>query len=83
MKRVLPSLHHCLLLLILQILFVCSLGIALEEHLSILLVTFSDEPAVAAFCSYQVVAWGNKRFKRAVSYSSNDLYRNVLVLLQC
>jgi len=36
--------------------FVRSLRNALEEHLSILLVTFSDEPVVAAFRFYQVVA---------------------------
>lgn len=63
--------------------FVCSLTIALEEHLSILLVTFSDEPVVAVFRFYQAVAWRNERFKRAESYSSNDLYRNVLILLRC
>lgn len=45
--------------------------------------TFSDEPVVAVFRFYQAVAWRNERFKRAESYSSNDLYRNVLILLRC
>lgn len=34
---------------------------SLEEHLSILLVTFSDESVTAALQLYRITAWGNKQ----------------------